>query len=69
MSKLDHFVIVRMAEQDLSEGKNPPICDACNESIEKQEDGLFNVQCLILEDRENASFWGVICDRCRKLRI
>ena len=59
----DHIVKCSIAPQDLAPGKTPPLCDSCNEPFAPGEDGMYHVSALVLEDREGASLWGLVCER------
>lgn len=56
--KRNYILKIDIPEQDLDESKNPPICDgACNQQF-TEENKLFKVNALILDN----SFWGLLCN-------
>ena len=65
---MDHILRIQIATKGLAEGKNPPICDSCNDSIDPDTDSegapieYYTVNCLILHWHR---FWGVLCEECR----
>lgn len=62
MSIRTYIFGMKISQQDLAWGKNPPLCDSCNTPFVMNEFFIFEVQALVL----NSSIWGLICHDCRQ---